>query len=230
MEPFWISDIVERNGEKTLYINPLPEKYCTFDCVFCPMEMRTSKKTDQYFHFEGTQQLLSRLETILSKSSVDNVFIMPDGEGLANADLTSILEVIKRHGCKSKIISNGYLFNHPQYKEILLQFDEVIGELMTVNEEDFQKLQRPIEGYSLGSYVENMAAFRKDFTGDFNLSITLLKNYSDDAEALKFFRVAVAKIKPNNIYWETPEEGKLQQAFGVNEDVIEKFKAELGGK
>lgn len=230
MKPFWISEIVERYGERTLYVNPLPAKYCTFDCVFCPIEERTSIKTQDSFCFDETADFLLELESILKKGDIDKLFICPDGEGLANADLKEIVNLAKVSGCKVKIISNGYILNYPKYKETLLMCDEVIGELMTVTEEDFQRLQRPIEGYTLKAYLDNMESFRKDYKGEFNLSVTLLKNHSDSETALDFFKDAVFRLSPNNVYIETPDEGKLQQAFGVDEEIVEHFKAELNCK
>lgn len=227
MDPFWISEIEDRKGEKVLYINPLPEKCCTFDCVFCPIEERTINKTEQSFFFEGTKAMLEKLEVILKENKVDKIYILPDGEGLANAELPAIILLAKQAGCKLRIITNGYILNHPLYKDIMLQCDEVIGELMTVREEDFQRLQRPLEGYTLQDYVNNMHQFRKAFKGMFDLSITLLKNYSDDKQALDFFKSAVCLLKPSNIYVETPEEGKLKQAFGVEQEIVDKFKSEL---
>lgn len=230
MNPFWISEIAERNGEKTLYINPLPDKYCTFDCVFCPIEARTIKKTEDSFAFEGTADFFKKLEDVLKTSHVDKVYILPDGEGLANKDLEAIIHLIKSHGCKVRIITNGYILNNPSYTDIMKQCDEVIGELMTVTEKDFHKLQRPIESYTLSAHVSNMAAFRESYKGVFDLSITLLKNYSDSDAALEFFKAAVRKINPDHVFVESPDEGKLQQAFGVDETVIEAFKEALNNR
>jgi wyosine [tRNA(Phe)-imidazoG37] synthetase (radical SAM superfamily) len=230
MKPFWVSEVQERYGEKTLYVNPLPEKICTFDCVFCPAQERTINKTDNSFHFKETEVLLQEIESILKSTAVDTVFIMPDGEGLANEDLESIINLIKSYHCKVKIITNGYILNHPKYKQLMLKCDEVIGELMTITEEDFQKLQRPINGYTLKAYVESMAAFRQAYSGEFNLSVTILKNYSDSERALDFFKDAIKLLMPKHVYIETPEEGRLQQAFGVDEAIIEKFKSELNSK
>lgn len=230
MRPFWVSEVVERHGEQILYINPLPEKYCTFDCVFCPIEQRTIKKTEDSFTFKETASFMHEVEQILKKSKVDKLFILPDGEGLANRDIKAIIDLGKSYGCKIKIITNGYVLNKHEYKEVLKDCDEVIGELMTTNEIDFQRLQRPIKGYTLEAYVNNLADFRKDFKGAFNLSITLLKNHSDNDKSLEFFKEAVKLIKPNHVYIETPDEGKLQQAFGVDEAVIERFQAELNNR
>jgi wyosine [tRNA(Phe)-imidazoG37] synthetase (radical SAM superfamily) len=230
MKPFWVSEVLERHGEKTLFVNPLPEKICTFDCVFCPILERTAHKTEDSFHFEGIESLLLEIKSVLMNNTIEKVFIMPDGEGLANRDLESIIKLVKSFGCRVKIITNGYILNHPAYKPLMLSCDEVIGELMTVTEEDFQRLQRPIAGYTLKAYVDNMTAFRQDYKGEFNLSITLLKNHSDSKAALDFFKEAVKRIKPDHVYVETPDEGKLQQAFGVDDATIDKFRSELNHK
>lgn len=227
MKPFWISDIRDRHGMKTIYINPLPEKHCTFDCVFCPIEVRTAVKTEESFHFDGSAGMLKELENALRANTVDQVFIMPDGEGLANAELADIIAMAKKHHAKVKIITNGYLLNHPLYKDTMLSCDEIIGELMTIKEDDFQKLQRPVAGYTLQSYVENMIDFCRVYKGEFNLSITLLKKYSDSDEALEFFKEAIKKLKPKHVYIETPEEGKLQEAFGVDAATAKRFEKEL---
>jgi wyosine [tRNA(Phe)-imidazoG37] synthetase (radical SAM superfamily) len=75
-----------------------------------------------------------------------------------------------------------------------------------------------------------MAAFRQAYSGEFNLSVTILKNYSDSERALDFFKDAIKLLMPKHVYIETPEEGRLQQAFGVDEAIIEKFKSELNSK
>ena len=47
--------------------------------------------------------------------------------------------------------------------------------------EDFKKLQRPIEGYTLENYIENMVSFNKQYNGKFIFEITIIKKYNDDA-------------------------------------------------
>lgn len=227
MKPYWISEIHEENNVRTVYINPLPDKYCSFDCVFCPLG-RTTHKTDNGYRFEGTEDFLIRLRNKLSGEKIDEVFINPTGEGLANSELGKVIELIKSFGCRIKILSNGYVVNRKENRELLWLCDEVVGELMTVTEEDFQRLNRPLEGYTLNAYVDNMAAFNRSFDGQLTLSITLLKKYSDNEAALSFFRDAIDKIKPDNVYFETPEEGKLAEAFGVGSETLEKFQKELG--
>lgn len=226
MKPFSISKTYEENNVRTVYINPLPDKYCSFDCVFCPLG-RTTHKTDTSYKFEGTEDFLIQLRNKLSGEKIDEVFINPAGEGLANSELGKVIGLIKSFGCRIKILSNGYVVNRKENQELLRLCDEVVVELMTVTEEDFQRLNRPLEGYTLKAYVDNMAAFNRSFDGQLTLSITLLKKYSDSEAALSFFRDAIDRIKPDKVYFETPEEEKLRKALGVDEETLDRFRKEL---
>ncbi|MDF2885408.1 MAG: radical protein [Clostridiaceae bacterium] len=187
MEGFSISNVYVDNGYGTIDINPLPEDYCSFDCVFCPLG-RTAVKTDKMFFFKETKEFINRLREVLHNNKVDIVFINPDGEGLANGELIDVIRLIKERNIKVRLLSNGYIFNRKEFRKALSMCDEVIGELAVTNERDFHKLLRPIEGYTLEEYVNNMAEFRKWFSGKFTLDITIIKNYSDSDESVDIFR------------------------------------------
>jgi len=146
-----------KEKEKVVDINPLPENYCSFDCVFCSLG-RTKVKTDKSFDFKEIEGLLHRLEEILKKENIDIVFINPDGDILAQSKILDVIKLIKKYNVKVKTISNGYLFNRHEYKNILNNCDEIIGELAVTNEEHFQKIQRPLKGYTLEKYISNMVS------------------------------------------------------------------------
>ena len=101
--------------------------------------------------------------------------------------------------------------------------DEVIGELSVTNETNFQKLQRPLEGYTLNEYVTNMREFRKWFKGKFILDITILKNYSDSDESIIKFKDMIAKISPDEIFFETANSPKLKDAFKVSDERLDQI-------
>lgn len=222
MNSFSIGNIYKGNGLRIVDINPLPENYCSFDCVFCPLQ-RTAVKTDETFYFKETKGFISNLSKFLNDNKVDLVFINPDGEALANAEIMDIVQIIKNKGVKVRILSNGYIFNDNKYRQILEMCDEVIGELSVTNETNFQKLQRPLEGYTLNEYVTNMREFRKWFKGKFILDITILKNYSDSDESIRKFKDMIAKISPDEIFFETANSPKLKDAFKVSDERLDQI-------
>lgn len=217
MDCFSISNIYEKNGLKTVDINPLPVNYCSFDCVFCPLG-RTAVKTDKPVYFKETKGFLIKLVNFLKDNRLDLVFINSNGEGLANSEIRDIINVIKDKNIKVKLLSNGYILNNSEYRDIIEMCDEVIGELSLTNEKDFQTLHRPLEGYTLNQYVTNLAEFRKWYKGKFILNISIIKNYSDSNESLEIFKKMIEKISPDEVFFETPDNDRFKGAFQVSKE------------
>jgi len=226
MEGFSISDVYFSNGCRMIDINPLPEDYCSFDCVFCPLG-RTAVKTDQMHFFEETREFINRLKAFLDSNEVDIVFINPDGEGLANIELKEVIKAIKERKIKVALLSNGYILNRKETREALSMCDEVTGELAVTNENDFNKLLRPIEGYTLAEHVNTMAEFRKWFKGKFILDINIIKNYSDSDVSVEIFKDMIGRISPDEVYFGTPDDERFKGAFQVSEKRLEEIRQKL---
>lgn len=230
MNGFSMSKIYEDRGLRIIDIDPLPENYCSFDCVFCPLG-RTATKTDQSFYFPQTDEFIKILDLFLENNQIDLVFINPNGEALANVQLLEIINLIHGHGCKVKLLGNGYLLNNPAYKEILHLCDEIIGELAVTREDYFQKLLRPLPGYTLSQHVKNMQLFRDTYKGKFILDITILKNYSDSPEAIQDFLMLIRQLHPDELEVETPDGESLKGAFEISpeklDEITQLFELEL---
>ena len=226
MEPFSISSVyLDARGMRCVDINPLPENYCSFDCVFCPLG-RTGVKTEDSFSFDETSGFLLKLEEILGRERVQCVFINPDGEALANSQIMDIIRMLKDKKLAVKLLCNGYLMNREKYRSILNECDEVIGELAVTTEEKFQKIQRPLEGYTLEKYISNMADFNKQYSGKFILDITILKDISDTDEDIENFKCYIDRIKPHHLLIETPG-GSLKRSLGISQERIDEITQRL---
>ncbi len=227
MKPFSIGKIyLNEIKERVIDINPLQGKYCTFDCIFCPLGP-TKFKTDIPHNFNETGAFLNTLENVLKQETIDVVFINPDGELLAQERISEVVNLIKKHNIKLKIISNGYLFNRGEYETTLNHCDEVIGELAVTNEDDFQKIQRPLKGYTLEDHVSNLTRFNRQYQGKFILDITILRNYSDSHEDIERFEEFIKGIKPDEIYVHTPSKKKFKKAFAIDEARLQEIKKQL---
>ncbi len=227
MEPFSIGKVyLNEINERIIDINPLPEKYCTFDCIFCPLGP-TKFKTEIPHNFNETGAFLDALENVLKQETIDTVFINPDGELFAQERISEVVSLIRKHNVKVKIISNGYLFNRSEYQIILNNCDEVIGEVVVTSEKDFQKIHRPIQGYTLKDHVLNMASFNRQYHGKFILDITILKNYSDKPDDIQTFQEFIKHIRPDEIYVHTPSKEKFKKTFAVDEARLKEIKKEL---
>jgi len=93
------------------------------------------------------------------------------GEAFVNDKIGDIIELIKVKGLPVRLLSNGYLLGRDKYIRIANKCDEVVGEIKVITEEEFQKVQRLIEGYTLEEYISNMVFFNKQYNGKFIFEI-----------------------------------------------------------
>ncbi len=226
MGNFTYKEIYMEDGKRVLEMNILPEKYCNFDCIFCPIG-RTHNKVDTQQVFEENDNSLKELASILENNKVDLVFINSKGEALVNSKINSIIDLIKSKGIAVRLLSNGYLLGKDQYIKIANRCDEVIGEIKVIREEDFQKVQRPIEGYNLEEYISNMALFNQQYKGKFIFEVTIIKGYNDDEESIERLKDIIKKISPDKLIVTRMEDERFKKKLGVDDERFEEITNEL---
>ncbi|MCC9294897.1 radical SAM protein [Clostridium sp. WLY-B-L2] len=222
MGDFSYKDIYVEDGKRVLEINILPEKYCNFDCIFCPIG-RSQNKVDTQKSFNKIESSLIELESIIENTKPELIFINSKGEALVNDKIDDIINFIKGKGLPVRLFSNGYLLGRDEYMKIANKCDEVVGELKIITEEGFQKIQRPIEGYTLAKYISNMIAFNKQYKGKFIFEITIIKGYNDDEESIQRIKNIINKISPDKIIIARMEDERFRKKLGITDERFEKI-------
>jgi wyosine [tRNA(Phe)-imidazoG37] synthetase (radical SAM superfamily) len=101
--------------------------------------------------------------------------------------------------------------------------DEVVGEIKTITEKDFQKVQRPIEGYTLAEYISNMASFSKQYKGKFLFEITIIKGYNDNEESIQKIKNIIKEISPDKIIVARMEDERFKKKLGITDERFEEI-------
>lgn len=222
MHGFNYKDIYMEDGKRVLEVNILPEKYCNFDCIFCPIG-RSQNKVDTKRSFDNIDGPLAELGSMIDHTKAELIFINSKGEAFIHDKISDIIDFIKGKGLPVRLLSNGYLLGREEYMKIANQCDEVIGELKVITEEDFQKVQRPIKGYTLAEYIYNMAAFQKHYKGKFIFEITIIKGYNDDEASIQKLKNVIREISPDKIIIVRLEEKRFQKKLGITDERFEKI-------
>lgn len=226
MENFTFKDIYIEEGKKVLEINVLPEKYCNFDCIFCPIG-RSNHKTDQPISFKDFQQSMIALEMRINDSQPDVVFINSKGEAFINDKLGEIIQFIKAKGLRVRLLSNGYMLGQEANQKIANLCDEVIGEIKIIKDEDFQKIQRPMDGYTLEEYIFNMSSFVRQYKGKFIFEITIVKGYNDDAKSIQQLKKIIRHLSPGEVQVVRLDDEPFEKKLGITHERLEEIKKEL---
>lgn len=226
MSSFSYKDIYVEDGKRVLEVNILPEKYCNFDCIFCPIG-RSYNKVDVPQSFYDMNDSLKELESMIEKNRAELIFINSKGEALLNDKICDIIELIKRKKVSVRLLSNGYLLGKDEYIKVANMCDEVVGEIKTISEEDFQRIQRPIVGYTLDEYISNMILFNRQYRGKFILDVTVIKGYNDNDKSIDKMKSIIAELSPDKVIVERMNDEKFKKKFSVSDERFEEISKEL---
>lgn len=222
MGSFSHKEIYVEDGKRVLEVNILPEKYCNFDCIFCPVG-RSQNKADEQKSFGDIDSSLIELGHMIENTKAELVFINSKGEALLNNKIIDVIAFIKIKSLPVRLLSNGYLLGKDQYRQIANMCDEVVGEIKVITEEDFQKAQRPVSGYTLAEYISNIVAFNKQYTGKFIFEITIIKGYNDDEKSIEEMKKIIEEISPSKIIVARMEDERFKKKLGITDERFEEI-------
>lgn len=226
MNNFTYKDVYTEEGKKVLEVNILPEKHCNFDCIFCPIG-RSKNKVDTQKSFDEIDISLAELNKKIDETKAELVFINSKGEAFINDKILDIIDFIKNKGVSVRLLSNGYLLGREEFIKIANKCDEIVGEIKVITEEDFQKVQRPIDGYTLEKYINNMISFNKQYKGRFIFEVTIIKGYNDDEESVKKLKEVIKQISPDKIIVARMDDDIFKKKLGISDEKFKEISQEL---
>ena len=74
MSNFSYKDVYIEEGKRVLEVNILPEKYCNFDCIFCPIG-RSKNKVDSQISFNEIDVDLNELDNKIEETKAELIFL-----------------------------------------------------------------------------------------------------------------------------------------------------------
>ena len=197
--------VPSRRLGRSLGIDLVPHKICTYDCIYCQIG-KTTKKTLLRKEYVPEKEVLEEVKTFLLKgsSSIDYLSLSGSGEPTLHSKIHSIIKCIKEiTTIPVAAITNGSLLCEREVREDLLQADVVLPSLDAVSPEIFMKINRSHKKLSIERVIEGMVEFRKIYKGQIWLEILFCKGINDSPQELQKMKEAVKRIQPDLIHLNT---------------------------
>lgn len=194
--------VPSRRLGRSLGIDLVPFKTCSYDCIYCQLG-RTTCKTTRRKAWTPPRPLLEELEEKL-ESRPDYVTLSGSGEPTLFQPLDKLIEGIRAlTDTPLAVLTNGSLLGDSELQRELAGADLVIPSLDAGNENMFQLVNRPAPGLSFERMLSGLIAFRRGFRGQLWLEVFLLGNYTTFEQELTDIRRCVDRIQPDRVQLNT---------------------------
>ena len=194
--------VPSRRLGRSLGVDVVPFKTCTYDCVYCQLG-RTTCRTIERKEWVPLEDVLDDVKAKLS-TRPDYITLSGSGEPTLFSRLGELIDGIKRMtNVPVALLTNGSLLWQPEVRGAVRDVDLLIPSLDAGDELRFRHINRPHEAISFDLLMEGLGAAREACRGQYWLEVFLLAGYTTiEAEVRKLAR-CVELIKPDRVQLNT---------------------------
>ncbi|MGC9966286.1 MAG: radical SAM protein [Syntrophobacteraceae bacterium] len=194
--------VPSRRLGRSLGIDVIPPKTCSFDCIYCESGP-TTRLSVKRENFADPSKILAELDAFLRlhPNATDVLTFSSAGEPTLYSGIGELIAAIKKAYPRLPLIvlTNGSLLWEPEVRRCLLKADRVVPSLDAVTAGVFHEINRPHPSLEPGQIIEGIRAFRADYKGQLHIEIVLVSGVNDSPEELSALARIIEPIGPDKV-------------------------------
>jgi wyosine [tRNA(Phe)-imidazoG37] synthetase (radical SAM superfamily) len=208
LEMIAFGPVPSRRLGRSLGINNIPPKICTYSCVYCQvgrtLDMRTERET--FYGPEAVHAAVSRKleEARLSAEPVDVLTFVPDGEPTLDRDLGREIERLRELGVRVAVITNASLIWRKDVRDDLMGADWVSLKVDSIREEIWRRINRPHRNLRLTEILDGALDFSESYEGELVTETMLVQGLNDGDDECRELSEFLARLSPARAYLSVP--------------------------
>jgi wyosine [tRNA(Phe)-imidazoG37] synthetase (radical SAM superfamily) len=227
MTRYVFGPVPSRRLGRSLGIDLVPFKTCSYDCIYCQLG-RTTCKTVERKEWVPLDRVVEELETRLG-AQPDYITLSGSGEPTLFSRIDELVDRIKAMtAIPVAVLTNGSLLGNKDVQQQLSKVDLVIPSLDAGNDTLFRLVNRPHKSLTFEQVLGGLIAFRRGFAGQCWLEVFFAAAYTTLEADLAAIRHCVDLIKPERVQLNTVTRPPAENyALPVSRDRLEAIAAEF---
>jgi len=192
--------VPSRRLGRSLGIDLVPYKTCTYDCIYCQLGKTTEKTIERRDYVPVSGVLDELAEKLASGAPCDYITLAGSGEPTLHACLEELIRKIKEMtGIPIAVITNGSLLYLPEVRESLMRADLVVPSLDAGDAVLFEYVNRPHPDIIFERMAEGLVEFGRRYEGCLWLEVLLVSGVTGLASEAKKIAAWAKKINAGKI-------------------------------
>jgi wyosine [tRNA(Phe)-imidazoG37] synthetase (radical SAM superfamily) len=190
--------VPSRRLGRSLGINNIPPKTCSYSCVYCQLGKTSKLTVDRQAFYKPddvVRDVRSNVAEVTARNErVDYLTFVSDGEPTLDINIINEITPLKQTKIPIAVITNASLLWREDVKEALLEADFVSLKVDAVSEGLWRRINRPHERLRLSMVLKGIQKFVKEFKGTV-VSETMLIEGIDYANEFERIAELLSELK-----------------------------------
>lgn len=236
--------VPSRRLGRSLGINNIPPKICTYSCVYCQLG-RTLKMQIERQAFYPPQEIVDavrdKVDAVRARGeTIDYLTFVPDGEPTLDLNLGVEIAALSELDIAIAVISNASLIGREDVRADLMGSDWVSLKVDAVTASTWRRVDRPYGSFELEEILEGARVFAGAFEGELATETMLVDGVNDSEADLRAVAAYLGELQPDVAYiavptrppaegWAAPaDEAAINMAFQLLRDEVDSVELLLG--
>ena len=200
MKTLVFGPVPSRRLGRSLGINNIPPKTCTYSCVYCQVGKTTNKTVGRQVFYKP-EELISEVkrknnEVATRNEKIGYLTFVPDGEPTLDLNISTEISSLKQTGILTAVITNASLLWQSDVKEDLQEADFVSLKVDALSKDLWRKVNRPHKDLKLNMVLEGIRELTEEFRGTVVTETMLIGNmdYGHEFERIAEFLTELKKL------------------------------------
>jgi len=197
--------VPSRRLGRSLGVDLIPFKTCTYDCVYCQLG-RTTNLTLRRDEYVPLDTLVTDVERRLGELDAppDYVTLAGSGEPTLHAGLGSLAaEIRRRTDVPVAVLTNGALLSEPAVADAVAQADLVVPSLDAGTAAVWRQVNRPHPDLVWEQMIGGLETFTARFGGQVWLEVMLLEGLTGTETEVAAIAMLAQRIRPDRVQLNT---------------------------
>jgi wyosine [tRNA(Phe)-imidazoG37] synthetase (radical SAM superfamily) len=196
--------VLSRRLGLSLGVELVPEKTCSYDCVFCQIG-RTPHTTLERARFVSETDVLAEFSAwVAAGGKADHITLAGAGEPTLHAGFGEVFDGLRaRSAIPTVLMSNGSLFYLPEVRDAAVRADIVKVSLSGWDEASWRRVNRPHPALRFDQVLEGLRSFAGSFRGILWVEVFLVRGVNDSPEQAARIAALVNPLQPARVHLNT---------------------------
>jgi wyosine [tRNA(Phe)-imidazoG37] synthetase (radical SAM superfamily) len=217
--------IPSRRLGRSLGINHIPPKICSYACVYCQLGRTIQMQVERQAFYdpdEIVKAVRGKVAKVLDQGEeIHYLTFVPDGEPTLDINLGDEIAALKELGIPIAVISNASLIWQEEVRADLMGADWVSLKVDAVRLPAWRKLNRPHGNLNLDKILEGIQVFVDEFQGVLATETLLVKGVNDSEMDFQELSSFLGEIQPDVAYLSIPTRPPAEESVkSADEEAI----------
>ena len=206
--PLTFGPVASRRLGKSLGINNIRPKVCSYSCVYCQLGNTSENIVERRVFYQPCDvldEVRRRVGNATAKNErIDYLTFVSDGEPTLDSNLGREISLLKRIGIPIAVLTNASMLWLEDVRQDLLKADYVSLKVNAVSEDLWRRIDRPHKDLKLSTILKGIRDFAEAFNGTIVTETMLIDDidYENEFERIAAFLAELKKL--NRAYVAVP--------------------------